>query len=71
MNNEITGKVIAITGASSRIGEAAAITLAKEGARLVLGARRSDRLEALANRIQQEGGKAVFSVTDVTRRSDM
>ena len=49
----IDGKVVAITGASSGIGEAPAVLLAQRGAKLVLGARRLDRLEALAGRIGQ------------------
>ena len=67
----ITGKVVAITGASSGIGEAAALLLAGRGARLVLGARRSDRLEALAARITAAGGEAAWAVTDVTRSADL
>jgi NADP-dependent 3-hydroxy acid dehydrogenase YdfG len=54
----IHGKVVAITGASSGIGEATALLLAERGARLVLGARRTDRLEALAGRIAAAGGEA-------------
>ncbi len=67
----IEGKVIAITGASSGIGEAAALLLASRGARLALGARRSDRLEALAGRIEAAGGQAVYTTVDVTRRDDV
>ena len=55
-----------MTGASSGIGEAAAILFAREGANLVLGARRSAELDALANRINNEGGKAVYVAGDVT-----
>jgi len=62
----IEGKVIALTGASSGIGEAAAVLLAEHGARLVLGARREDRLSALAARTG-----AAFARTDVTRREDL
>ena len=54
----IEGKVIAITGASSGIGEAAARELARRGARVVLGARRADRLEQLVAGIEAEGGTA-------------
>lgn len=64
-------KVIAITGASSGIGEATALLLAKQGAKVVLGARRTDRLETLVKRIIAEGGEAVYTVTDVKRREDL
>jgi NADP-dependent 3-hydroxy acid dehydrogenase YdfG len=67
----IEGKVIAITGASSGIGEATAVLLAERGASVVLGARRSDRLEALAGRISEKGGEAAYLVTDVRRRQDV
>jgi NADP-dependent 3-hydroxy acid dehydrogenase YdfG len=67
----IDGKVVAITGASSGIGEATALILAGGGARVVLGARRSDRLEALAARITTAGGEAVWAPTDVRRREDL
>ena len=67
----IRGKVVAITGASSGIGEAAARLLAERGAKLVLGARRLDRLQALAERITAAGGDAVCACTDVRRREDV
>ncbi|MEU8822453.1 SDR family oxidoreductase [Streptomyces sp. NPDC048636] len=67
----IDGKVVAITGASSGIGEATALLLAERGARLVLGARRTERLADLAARIEEAGGTAVQLRTDVTRRDDM
>jgi NADP-dependent 3-hydroxy acid dehydrogenase YdfG len=67
----IGGKVVAITGASSGIGEATAALLAERGAKLVLGARRLDRLDALANRIAAAGGEASFARTDVRRRADL
>lgn len=69
--SEIKGKVVAITGASSGIGEATAILLAQRGAKLVLGARRADRLEALAGRILSAGGDAAYLATDVKRREDL
>jgi NADP-dependent 3-hydroxy acid dehydrogenase YdfG len=67
----IEGKVVAITGASSGIGEATALLLAERGAKVVLGARGSDRLAALAKRIETAGGTVAFSPTDVRRRSDL
>jgi NADP-dependent 3-hydroxy acid dehydrogenase YdfG len=67
----IDGKVVALTGASSGIGEATALLLAERGARMVLAARREDRLEALAARIGAAGGQAVFACTDVRRRQDL
>ncbi|WP_329141417.1 SDR family oxidoreductase [Streptomyces sp. NBC_00670] len=67
----IKGKVIALTGASSGIGEATAVHLAARGARLVLGARREDRLDAVVDRITAQGGEAVGIVVDVTRRADL
>ncbi|MCL7490267.1 SDR family oxidoreductase [Streptomyces sp. MCA2] len=67
----IDGKVVAITGASSGIGEATALLLAERGARLVLGARRSERLADLVARIEKAGGSAVQTRTDVTRRDDL
>ncbi|GGS19954.1 oxidoreductase [Streptomyces nojiriensis] len=67
----IAGKVVAITGAGSGIGEATALLLAERGARVVLGARRTERLEALAARIERAGGRAAWIRTDVTRRGDV
>lgn len=67
----IRGKVVAITGASSGIGEATALLLAAQGAKVVLGARRHDRLEALTTRIDKAGGEAVYLVTDVIKREDL
>ena len=67
----VDGKAIAITGAGSGIGEATALRLAGQGARLVLGGRREDRLNALAARITRAGGDAHALRTDVTRRADV
>ncbi|MEV5503478.1 SDR family oxidoreductase [Nonomuraea fuscirosea] len=67
----IAGKVVAITGASSGIGAATATYLAERGARLVLGARRKDRLREVVAQIAAQGGSAVGEVVDVTRREDM
>jgi NADP-dependent 3-hydroxy acid dehydrogenase YdfG len=64
-------KVVVITGASSGIGEATALLLAERGAKVVLGARSWDRLEALAARIASAGGEATCVRTDVKRRGDM
>lgn len=63
---ELTGKVIAITGASSGIGEAAARHLAAQGAHVVLGARRTDKLVAIAAEIEAAGGRARYFKLDVT-----
>ena len=67
----IKGKVVVITGASSGIGEATALLLASHGAKVVLAARRADRLEHLKNRIHTEGGEAEYLVTDVKLRKDL
>jgi NADP-dependent 3-hydroxy acid dehydrogenase YdfG len=67
----IEGKVVAITGASSGIGEATARLLAERGAAVVLGARRTDRLDALAREIRDSGGRAAVRATDVTRAADL
>jgi NADP-dependent 3-hydroxy acid dehydrogenase YdfG len=67
----IKGKVIAITGASSGIGEAAARLLAQKGAHVVLGARRTDKLESLVSAIGAEGGSARYRALDVTKREDV
>ena len=65
------GKVVAITGASSGIGEATALLLAERGAKVVLGARGLDRFRALAVRIADRGGEASYAPTDVRRRDDV
>ncbi|GDY71760.1 hypothetical protein SAV31267_012450 [Streptomyces avermitilis] len=67
----ITDKVVAITGASSGIGEATALLLAERGAKVVLGARRSPRLAELAARIEKAGGEVAHVRTDVKRREDL
>jgi NADP-dependent 3-hydroxy acid dehydrogenase YdfG len=64
-------KVVLITGASSGIGEATARTLAVNGARVVLGARRTDRLEKIVAEIRAKGGVAEFRKLDVTDRADV
>ncbi|MFR9728907.1 SDR family oxidoreductase [Saccharopolyspora sp. MS10] len=67
----VRGKIVAITGASSGIGAATALELAGRGAAVVLGARRTDRLDALAARIREAGGRAEVLAVDVTRRADL
>ncbi|SDN72963.1 SDR family oxidoreductase [Actinacidiphila guanduensis] len=67
----IKGKVVAITGASSGIGEATARLLAERGAAVVLGARRTERLDALAREIRDAGGRSAVRATDVTRAADL
>jgi NADP-dependent 3-hydroxy acid dehydrogenase YdfG len=62
----IQDKVVIITGASSGIGEATARLLASQGAKVVLGARRADRLRQLADEIRAAGGQAVYEELDVT-----
>ncbi|MYT26294.1 SDR family NAD(P)-dependent oxidoreductase [Streptomyces sp. SID7760] len=69
MRNE--PKVVAVTGASSGIGEAAARRLAADGHPLLLGARRTERLEALAREINTAGGTAAFRRLDVTDAADV
>ena len=69
MSNNIEGKVVVITGASSGLGEATARHLAGEGAKLVLGARRLDRLQALAEELRLGADAAVE--TDVTDREQV
>ncbi|MED4070992.1 SDR family oxidoreductase [Priestia endophytica] len=64
-------KVVIITGASSGIGEATAKKLASKGAKLVLAARREDRLQKLQEDIKENGGKAIYKVTDVTSHEQM
>lgn len=71
MNSAIEGKVVAITGASSGIGEATARDLAAHGAAVVLGARRVERLEAIANELTAGGAKAVAIALDVTKKVDV
>lgn len=66
MSNNIKEKVIVITGASSGMGEAAAKHLAKLGVALVLGARRTNRIEKLAYEIQESGGKTLAIALDIT-----
>jgi NADP-dependent 3-hydroxy acid dehydrogenase YdfG len=66
MDNNIEGKIVVITGASSGLGEATARLLSAQGASVVLGARRADRIRALADELTSGGGKAHAITTDVT-----
>jgi NADP-dependent 3-hydroxy acid dehydrogenase YdfG len=65
MGDDLSGRVVAVTGASSGIGEATALACARGGAAVALAARRLDRIEALAERITAAGGKAIAVQTDV------
>ena len=71
MSNNIEGKIVVITGASSGLGEATARLLSAQGATVVLGARRADRLKALANELTRAGGRALALATDVTDRDQV
>ncbi|HEY1834618.1 MAG TPA: SDR family NAD(P)-dependent oxidoreductase [Solirubrobacteraceae bacterium] len=65
MGEELSGRVVAVTGASSGIGEATALACARAGASVALAARRLERVEALAEKIVAEGGRAIAVRTDV------
>jgi len=71
MKNNIEGKVVVITGGSSGLGEATARHLALQGAIVVLGARRLEKLEAIAVDINGRGGKCVIHQTDVTKAAEV
>src|SRR5919205_2672548 len=71
MSNNIEGKVVVITGASSGLGEATARLLSEQGATVVLGARRVERLRSLADELTRTGGKALAVATDVTDRDQV
>ena len=71
MSNNIKGKVVVITGASSGLGEATARLLSAEGATVVLGARRVERLKSLADELTANGGQALAVATDVTDRKQV
>ena len=68
---EIKGKVIAITGASSGLGEATARFLATKGGKVFLGARRRDRLKNITDEINKNGGTAAYMEMDVTNRDEV
>ena len=69
MQLDLSEKTIAITGASSGIGEATALACARAGAAVALGARRLDRIENLARQINEDGGRAVAIETDVANET--
>lgn len=71
MSNNIAGKIVVITGASSGLGEATARLLSAQGANVVLGARRADRIQSLANELTGSCGKAIAVTTDVTDRAQV
>jgi NADP-dependent 3-hydroxy acid dehydrogenase YdfG len=71
MNNNIEGKIVVITGASSGLGEATARLLSAQGASVVLGARRIDRLRALADELSRRGDKAFAVPTDVVQHDQV
>jgi NADP-dependent 3-hydroxy acid dehydrogenase YdfG len=70
MTNNIQNKTVIITGASSGIGEATAKLLAAKGAKVVLGARREDKLKEIADAIRKDGGTAEYQVMDVAKQAD-
>lgn len=70
-NGRLEGKVAVITGASSGIGEATALLFAEEEAKVVLGARRIEKLEKLADQIKKDGGEVTVKATDVSVEKDI
>lgn len=71
MTEGIKGKIVVVTGASSGLGEATARLLSAQGATVVLGARRTDRLQALVKELEGRGGQALALATDVTQRQQV
>jgi NADP-dependent 3-hydroxy acid dehydrogenase YdfG len=71
MIHNIAGKVIIITGASNGLGEATARFLSPQGASVVLGARREDRIQSLADELTGSGGRALAIRTGVTHREQV
>lgn len=68
---DLTGKVALVTGASSGIGRASALALAMQGAKVVVAARRLDRLQALVAEVKNHGKEALAVQMDVTKKSDI
>src|SRR3954471_16103891 len=68
--NMVKGKVVIITGASSGIGQATAELLASKGAKVVLGARREEKLKQIADQIKKAGGQVAYRELNVTKPSD-
>lgn len=71
MDKKLSGKVAIVTGASSGIGKATAIALAKEGAKVAVAARRIEKLDKLKKQITEFGGIAICVQTDVTQRDQV
>jgi len=71
IKEKIEGKVVVITGASSGIGACIALTLAGQGVKVMLGARRKDKLEELAAKIKESNNHVEYSITDVTKSRDL
>ena len=67
----LQGRVVVVTGASSGIGEACAVSFVEKGARVVVAARRAERLSALVERLEGLGGEALAVTTDVTSEADV
>ena len=70
MDQILSGRVALVSGASSGIGEATALELARAGAKVAIAARRKDRLEALAAKIRDEGSEAQILVADFSREEE-
>jgi NADP-dependent 3-hydroxy acid dehydrogenase YdfG len=71
ITDNIRDKVVIVTGASSGLGESSALHLAARGAKVVLAARRTDRLDKLVAQIRADGGQAIAVATDVAKRQDL
>lgn len=69
--NTFAGKVVIVTGASSGLGQAAALKFARDGAKVVVAARREDKGHAVVQQIEALGGEGLFIKTDVTRQTDI